>query len=1167
MSELQTPEDPQKRLTSRSFVSYLITQGFGAINDSMFRWLVVPVAKFRIAENFAVESGASAAELTSRAESLEAIAIAAGLACFVLPFVIFAPYAGFLGDRFSKRSVTIGCKIAEVAIMALGIAGIWWGNLYALFAILFGMGTQSAMMSPAKMGIIPEIVTKDRVSAANGVVGLVTVISVVIGTVAGNVLYSLTGDYGTDGIWKSALALLSVALIGWIASHFIMRVPAGDPKRRFPINPIAESYRDTVYLCKNRVLLRVTVGIAFFWCVAALAQMNIDVYVLKQLGLPQSQVGIFLGVLSIGVAVGSVLAGTWSGGRVELGIVPLGTTLIVLSSITLTITDQSPFWTAIMLFVLGTGGGLFNVPLSAYLQERSPKESLGIILSAGNLITYIGILGVSLAFALMRAQYNLEPKIVFLVTGIATIPILLYVVFVIPHATIRFFVWLISRCIYKLKVRGIDNLPSQGGALLVANHVSWVDGILISLASTRPIRMVAYADYLKPIQWLANLFGVIPIRPGGGPRQLLQSLRTAREAVASGDLVCIFAEGRISRTGQLLPFERGMMKIIDKTDAPVIPVYLDELWGSIFSFSGGKFLWKKPKRVPYPVTVSFGDPLSSVTDVHEVRQAVETLGVASMEDRKQEQLIPARQFIRQCKKSAGRLKVADSAGTELTGTRLLAAALLFRKLLEKKLGADTRMIGLLLPPSVGGAIANAAVTLLGRCAVNLNYTLSSDVVDFCIDECGITHVLTSRKFQQLKPFNIKAEYIYLEDLKEEATSAEKARAFACAKFEPASVLERRLGLTTIGMDDLITVIFTSGSTGQPKGVMLSHSNILSNLMAVDQLFNLNEKDVLIGVLPFFHSFGFTITMWLPFCVEPAGVYHYNPLDGRTVGKISNRYNGTILAATPTFLRTYLKRCKPEQFEHMNLVIAGAEKLPNDLADAFKEKFGIEITEGYGTTELSPAAAFNVPATRLGPDAEAATKRGTVGRVMPGATAKVIDPDTGADLDVNDEGLLRIKGPNVMVGYLNHEQKTAESIVDGWYDTGDMAMIDADGFISITGRMSRFSKIGGEMVPHIRIEEELARIVDDPDDAEPHILIAVTSVPDPKKGERLIVLHKKFKKTVDEALDELGECGLPNIWMPASNSFLEVEEIPLLGTGKLDLKGVKEAAMAHFGPEE
>jgi len=1157
-------EDPRKRLTSLSFIGYLVTQGLSAVNDSMFRWLIVPIAKFRISEQLAGENGLRLTDnIVLTGTDLEAVALGLGLACFVLPFIIFAPYAGFLADRFSKRKVTIACKVAEIAIMALGLMGIWVGNIFFMYAVLFAMGTQSAMMSPAKMGLIPEIVSKNRVSAANGAVGLVTVIAVVTGTIAGTTLYSMTGNYGTDGLWMSAAALLGVAVVGWLASHLMMQVPPANPQRAFPKNPAAESYRDMKYLWDNRVLFRVSLGIAFFWSVAALAQLNIDAYVIDQLSMTQANVGPFLAVLSLGVGIGSVLAGMWSGGRVELGIVPLGTAVIAISSMVLVATYDSPMLTGSMLFLLGLGGGLFNVPLAAYLQERTPKANLGVVLSAGNLMTFLGMLIVSIAYPLMRTAMQFEAPAVFLFTGIATIPILLYVVFLIPQASIRFFVWLVSKFIYRLRVKGIDNVPDQGGALIVANHVSWIDGALIMLSSSRPIRMVAYADYLKPVQWLANIFGVIPIRAGDGPKALMKSLKAARQAIVDGDLVCIFAEGRISRTGQLLPFERGMMKIIDKTDAPVIPVYLDELWGSIFSFSGGRFLWKKPKRVPYPVSVSFGEPLHGVSDVNDVRRTVEALGVTSMEERKQ-QLIPARQFIRQCRAAGSRVKIADSSGVEISGSRLLTGALLFRSLLEQKVGADEKMIGLLLPPSAGGAIANAAVSLLGRVAVNLNYTLSEDVVDFCIDECKIKHVLTSRRFQDKRPFNIKAQYIYLEDLKEEASGFAKLKAGASAKFEPVGMLEKRLGLTNISPDDLITVIFTSGSTGTPKGVMLSHNNILSNLMAIDQLFNLTAEDVLIGVLPFFHSFGFTITMWLPFCVEPSGVYHFNPLDGRTVGKLAGKYGGTIIASTPTFLRTYLKRCTPEQFSRMNLVITGAEKLPTDLADAFKDKFGVGVTEGYGTTELSPAAAFNVPATRLGPGADAATKAGTVGRVMPGATVRIVDPDTGKELGINDEGAIQIKGPNVMVGYLNLPDKTAEVIRDGWYDTGDMGMIDADGFISITGRMSRFSKIGGEMVPHIRIEEELARIVDDPDDEEPNILVAVTSVPDAKKGEKLIVLHKPLKKSIDDALKELGECGLPNIWMPSSDGFVEVEEIPLLGTGKLDLKGVKETAMARFG---
>jgi acyl-[acyl-carrier-protein]-phospholipid O-acyltransferase/long-chain-fatty-acid--[acyl-carrier-protein] ligase len=426
-------------------------------------------------------------------------------------------------------------------------------------------------------------------------------------------------------------------------------------------------------------------------------------------------------------------------------------------------------------------------------------------------------------------------------------------------------------------------------------------------------------------------------------------------------------------------------------------------------------------------------------------------------------------------------------------------------------------------------------------------------------------VLTSKRFIEKKPVQLDAELVFLEDLKEKATTADKLGCAFSAFVTPCSWLDTKLGLRKVKPDDLLTVIFTSGSTGEPKGVMLSQHNISSNVEAVDHLFHLRRNDVIMGVLPFFHSFGYTVTMWLPFITEPAAVYHFNPLDGRTVGKLCGKYDVTILGATPTFLRTYLKRCTADQLSKLDLAIVGAEKLPTELAKSFKDKFGIEPTEGYGTTELSPIAAFNVPEHRMGPTDQVGAKMGSVGRPMPGAIARIVNVDTGEDLGTNIEGLLQIKGPNVMLGYLNQEEKTREVIQDGWYNTGDIARIDDDGFIEITGRQSRFSKIGGEMVPHIRIENELARIVDDPDDDEPNILVAVTSVPDPKKGERLIVFHKQFKKSIDDALDELSQTDLPNIWLPGRDSFHEVTEIPLLGTGKLNLKALKDLALEKYGP--
>ena len=530
------------------------------------------------------------------------------------------------------------------------------------------------------------------------------------------------------------------------------------------------------------------------------------------------------------------------------------------------------------------------------------------------------------------------------------------------------------------------------------------------------------------------------------------------------------------------------------------------------------------------------------------------------------ELIPARRFIRQCKKDWSRIKVADSTGLELTGGRLLCGSLAMRQvLLRDVVSKDEPHIGILLPPSAGGILANTSISLMGRVAVNLNYTLSNSDLNLCIREAGIKHVLTSRRLMEKLGFELEAEAVYLEDVKAKITKLDKLRAIIAAKL-PAALLERRLGLTRIQPDDLMTIIFTSGSTGEPKGVMLTQRNIGTNTLAVDQTVHLREEDVLLGVLPFFHSFGYTGTMWLPLTLSPRSVYHFNPLDGREVGRVCEKYAVTILMAAPTFLRTYLKRCTPEQMKSLNLVITGAEKLPRDLCDSFREKFGVEPSEGYGTTELSPVVSVNVPKDRLGPNSPLGTKLGSVGRTLPGIKAKVIDPDTHEDLGVNKEGLLLISGPNVMAGYFRQQKKTAEVLKEGWYNTGDFARIDEEGFIHITGRQSRFSKIGGEMVPHVKIEEILAGILCDDQECEegvPEIRVAVTSVSDPKKGERIIIVHKPMSMSIDQVLKKLAEAGLPNLWIPDAKSFLEVDQIPILGTGKLDLKALKQLAEAKF----
>jgi acyl-[acyl-carrier-protein]-phospholipid O-acyltransferase/long-chain-fatty-acid--[acyl-carrier-protein] ligase len=658
--------------------------------------------------------------------------------------------------------------------------------------------------------------------------------------------------------------------------------------------------------------------------------------------------------------------------------------------------------------------------------------------------------------------------------------------------------------------------------------------------------------------------GAIPIKPS--PKATRGAIETAREAVQEGDLVCIFPEGGISRSGQLLRFKPGVLEIQRDTDAPIIPVYLDELWGSIFSFRGGKFFWKWPTTHPRRVSIWFGKPIRNVTDIHQVRQAVQDLGADAVSGRVQRRAALPRAMIRNLRKSMFKPKVADSTGIELTGGKLLAATIVFRRiLLRHVLGPDERYVGVFIPPSVGSIIANAALSMTGRITANLNYTASPEVLNACLQRAGIRRVITSRKVMENPAFekfklNLETEFTYLEDLRDRVLRGDKLVGILSAFVAPGFLLDRLLGLHRIRGDDVATVVFTSGSTGMPKGVMLTHHNIGTNVEAIDQVVHPKPNDSVLGIVPFFHSLGFTVTLWGPLLLDIRAAYHFSPLDTRIVAKLATYRRATIMLATPTFLRNYLRRCEPEDLETVEVVVAGAEKLPIPLCDAFEKKFGVRPVEGYGTTELSPLVSVNVPPSRS-KSTQIHAKEGSVGRPVPGVSVKAVNPETFEDLPIGEPGMLLVKGPNVMKGYLGQPEETAKVMRDGWYVTGDIAFVDADGFIHITGRLSRFSKIGGEMVPHIRIEEAIQKICNV---EEGELSVVLTSLPDERRGERLVVLHTKLAMSADEICRKLAASGLPNLWIPSTDSFLEVEAIPVLGSGKTDLKAVADLAREHFG---
>jgi acyl-[acyl-carrier-protein]-phospholipid O-acyltransferase / long-chain-fatty-acid--[acyl-carrier-protein] ligase len=517
-----------------------------------------------------------------------------------------------------------------------------------------------------------------------------------------------------------------------------------------------------------------------------------------------------------------------------------------------------------------------------------------------------------------------------------------------------------------------------------------------------------------------------------------------------------------------------------------------------------------------------------------------------------------RAFLDTARSRWSKVGMVDSTGVSLTYGSALVRALALSRALARELGPEP-YVGLMVPPSVGAALANIALLMLGKIPVNLNYSASQAVIDAACDQAGIKLVGTARKVVEKAHLTPKGTLLYLEDMPPKVTKLDKVWAAAVAKLVPSGLLGSFLpGLKDEKLDATATVMFTSGSTGDPKGVVLSHGNVLWNVHQVRHQLQLDPVEAVgLGILPFFHSFGFTVNIWTILLLGKKAVYHSNPLETKIIGDLCEQQKVTLIAASPTFARHYIQR-KPEQYASLYHLLLGAEKLQRKTADEIREKLHIEPLEGYGTTEMSPVAAVNVPFDVTLPDGRkiAGNRPGTVGRPLPGTAIKTIDPETDADLPRGTEGLILVKGPQIMKGYLNRPDATAKVMQDGWYNTGDLGYLDPDGFLKITGRLSRFSKIAGEMVPHLGVESALMEAAGVDDTA-----LAVTAVPDEKRQERLVVIHAKLPISPAEICKKVLASGLPKLWVPSAEDFIQVEALPRLSIGgKLDLRRLQEIAL-------
>ena len=1119
------------------FNALLATQFLGAFNDNAFKLVIA----FFAIDQFVTKSGGS-------------LFLSLAGILFSLPYFLFSTYAGYLADHFSKQKIIVWMKLLEVIVMILGLFALMSGNIWIILSVLFLMGAQSAFFSPSKYGILPEILDDEELSEGNGLIQMWTYAAIILGQVCGGLLMQVNKDQ----VYKAAFVFIGVAVAGALTSLYVTKVKASGAKRAFEWNFSREVFQNIIRIKPNRGIFLSILGLMYFGFLGGIFHLNVLLYARKIMGIEHFPLSILLIILAVGIGGGSLLAGKLSGKKIEFGFVPLGAIGLSVLSILLGFIYHSYLQVAICLFFLGASAGFYIVPLNAFVQQASPVDRKGQVLATMNILTSLTGLFASVMIFVFRDIVQLNSAQIFVFVGILTSIGAVYVCRLLPYALVRLIVWVLTHTIYRIKAVNRDNVPAEGGSLLVSNHVSMVDALLILVSNERPVRfMIGRSTYNT--KWLKPLFDLsqaIPIADTDGPKEQMKSMKAATEAIQNGELVCIFAEGRLTRTGNILKFNKGLEHIMKEVDCPIIPVHLDRIWGSIFSFEGGKYYYKMPKVLPYPVTVSFGEPMPARSTTFEIRNKVMELGAESFQYRLAERITLPEAFWKEARKHPGKFCIGDSSGRKLNYAATLVSSVALAAKLRSRLGNE-KNIGILIPPSVGGVLANIAVSMVRKVPVNLNYTTSPEALDSIVKQCAMKTAVTSRAFIDKTGIKLSCKEIFIEDLIKDLTPVDKTVA-AFKVFVPLFSYILIFGLVPRrNIEDLATIMFTSGSTGTPKGVMLTHANITSNLEGLYQVFHVQSDDVQLGVLPFFHSFGFTSTIWFPLISGIGAVYHFNPLDAKMVGRLVEKYKATILMSTPTFLNTYIRRCAPEQLKSLRVTVVGAEKLKENIATAFKEKFGIEPMEGYGCTELSPIVSINLPDVNGIGKRQKAHKPGSIGMPLPGIAVRIVDQETGNAKSPDENGLLYVKGPNVMKGYLNQEEKTREVIKDGWYFTGDIANLDEDGFLTITDRLSRFSKIGGEMVPHIKIEEKMHTILNTTDQ-----VCAVTSVPDEKKGEKLAVLCLK-DVDVPSLVEEMKKTDLPNLWIPDIQLFHKVDAIPLLGTGKLDLGSVKEIARQAF----
>jgi len=711
------------------------------------------------------------------------------------------------------------------------------------------------------------------------------------------------------------------------------------------------------------------------------------------------------------------------------------------------------------------------------------------------------------------------------------------------------------RYFYRIRVQGVANMPETGGVLVVCNHVSYLDPVLIGTFSPRPVRFLSWDGFerMPVMRQVMRLMGTIPVDAA----RAKDAVAKAEEALRRGEVVCIFPEGNVTRNGALLEIRRGFELIARRAGCPIVPVWLDGKWGSILSLSEGRLFWKRPRGWRRAVGVAYGKPFAA-EQADEARQRLLEVGSELFATRPQLQGHLAAEVARGLGLRAGREVVVDrtQGRRAVSGAILLALAWLLARRLRQ---LPEERIGIVLPAGLGATVANLACAFADKVPVNLNFTVGRAASESCLRRAGVRTMVTAEAFrsklgERFPDFPWSEDRIDVAEALKALPRWKIALVALVARVTPSDLLPWVLGLPREGGEREAGLLFTSGSSGEPKGVALSHANILANLLQIDESGAVPRRARLLSSLPVFHSFGFTVGVWYALSRDTTLITLPSPVD--TAGNVAavREERATVTVGTPTFLRPWLRKAKPADLASLEWAVAGAEKVPADLVAAWERELETPLLEGYGTTEASPVLAVNIPDVSDDRETWRGNRPGSVGRPVVGVAVRFLDPESGATLPPGKTGLLQVRGANLFRGYLDDPVRTAEVMSDGWYTTGDLGRLDEEGFLHLEGRLSRFSKIGGEMVPHGAVEDAILSLLGGAGEgAQP---VAVAGRADEAKGEQLVVLHS-VDLDPERIREGLVAAGLPNLWIP--KVFLRVSSIPVLGTGKLDLRAIKELA--------